>query len=74
MRGIEQLIRRAKASGQLRPDFAFEDLSLVLMANSGVVDRSPGNAIAASRRLIGYLLDTFRTDAVPVSHCPRLSR
>lgn len=59
--GFRQLVHRAKKSGQLRRDFAFDDLALVLMANGGVVQHAP-NSAAASRRLIGYLLDSFRTD------------
>lgn len=69
IRGVSELIRRAKQSGQLRPDFDFADLALVLMANGGVVDQSP-HAPAASRRLIAYLLDAFRTDAIPRRRLP----
>ncbi|WP_436762300.1 TetR/AcrR family transcriptional regulator [Streptosporangium sp. V21-05] len=60
--GFQQLIHRAQKSGQLRRDFAFDDLALVLMANSGVVHHAPNSAAATSRRLVGYLLDAFRTD------------
>lgn len=60
--GFKQLIQRAQKSGQLRRDFAFDDLALVLMANSGVVQHAPDSVFAASRRLVGYLLDALRTD------------
>ncbi|MFE2598227.1 TetR/AcrR family transcriptional regulator [Streptomyces sp. NPDC059396] len=60
--GFKQLIQRAQKSGQLRRDFTFDDLALVLMANSGVVQHAPESAAATSRRLVGYLLDAFRTD------------
>ncbi|MFE1958593.1 TetR/AcrR family transcriptional regulator [Streptomyces sp. NPDC059479] len=60
--GFKQLIQRAQKSGQLRRDFAFDDLALVLMANSGVVQHAPDSVFAASGRLVGYLLDAFRTD------------
>ncbi|MGW2688980.1 TetR/AcrR family transcriptional regulator [Streptomyces sp. NPDC001414] len=59
--GFQQLIHRAKKSGQLRRDFAFDDLALALMANSGVVQHAP-NSQAASRRLVAYLLDSFRAE------------
>ncbi|MDX3853600.1 hypothetical protein PV679_23670 [Streptomyces sp. AK02-01A] len=62
MTGFRQLIHRAKDSGQLRGDFAFDDLALILMANSGVVDHASSAATAASKRLVGYLLDAFRTE------------
>ncbi|MEV1011710.1 helix-turn-helix domain-containing protein [Streptomyces sp. NPDC049881] len=68
MEGFARLVHRAKASGRLRADFAFDDLALVLMANGGVVAHAPGGtgaAGAASKRLVGYLLDAFRADAVP---------
>lgn len=62
MHGFDQLIRRAKQSGRLRPDFVFDDLGIALMANGGVVERSP-DPRAASRRFIAYLLDAFRADS-----------
>jgi AcrR family transcriptional regulator len=60
VQGMGELIRRAKASGRLRPDFALEDVTLILMANSGIVAESPETALAASRRLVAYLLSAFR--------------
>ncbi|WP_344919706.1 helix-turn-helix domain-containing protein [Streptosporangium oxazolinicum] len=63
--GFQQLIHRAKNSGRLRRDFTFDDLALVLMANSGVVQNAPNSTAAASKRLVGYLLDAFRTDGTP---------
>jgi AcrR family transcriptional regulator len=59
---VEALIERAKASGQLRPDFVVDDLTLVLMANNGIVADTPEAALAASRRLVAYLLDSFRAE------------
>jgi len=62
LRGIEALIERAKQAGQLRPDFVPADLTLVLMANNGVVADTPEAALATSKRLVAYLLDSFRAE------------
>jgi AcrR family transcriptional regulator len=59
-RGIAELIDRAKAAGQLRTDFVPDDLTLVLMANNGIVAATPEATLAASRRLVAYLLSSFR--------------
>jgi hypothetical protein len=40
-RGADDVIKRAQAAGVLRPDFTRSDISLLLMANAGVVQRSP---------------------------------
>jgi AcrR family transcriptional regulator len=40
-RGAEDVIKRAQAAGALRDDFTRQDISLLLMANAGVVRRSP---------------------------------
>ncbi|MFF1926296.1 TetR/AcrR family transcriptional regulator [Streptomyces sp. NPDC058221] len=58
--GIARLVRRAQDSGQLRADFAPSDITLLLVANCGVAGASPEVAAAASRRLTGYLLQSFR--------------
>lgn len=65
MAGFQQLVHRAKEAGKLREDFAFDDLALILMANSGVVDHAPHASGAASKRLVAYLLDAFRADSTP---------
>ena len=72
MQGFRQLVHRAQAAGKLRPDFAFADLALILMANGGVVGAAgrSSDAAAASRRLVGYLLDAFRTPGAPVRPLP----
>lgn len=59
-RGVAELVNRAKESGQLRADFVPDDLTLVLMANNGIVAATPQDALAASRRLVAYLLNSFR--------------
>jgi AcrR family transcriptional regulator len=61
------LVQRAKDSGQLRADFSPHDLTLVLLANSGLSGVPVEMAVAASQRLVAYLLESFRagTDALP---------
>ncbi|MEV7656286.1 hypothetical protein AB0O39_19160 [Streptomyces anulatus] len=58
--------RRAQKAGALRPDFDVSDVALVLLANSGVTNGAGPEAATASRRLVGYLLESFR--ATPSSH------
>ncbi|WP_261566443.1 TetR/AcrR family transcriptional regulator [Frankia gtarii] len=57
-----RLIDRAQAAGRLRPDFAHQDLVVILMANAGVVAASGPAAETASRRLVGHLLRSFAVD------------
>ena len=54
-RGATEVIRRAQANGALRADFTRQDLSLLLMANSGVVRRSGDPQ--AWRRQLSLLID-----------------
>jgi AcrR family transcriptional regulator len=70
MHGFRQLVDRAQASGQLRPDVTFADLTLVLMANSGVVGHAGHLAPAASERLVAHLLNSFGTNAVERTPLP----
>ena len=65
--GFAALVQRAKDSGQLRADFSPHDLTLVLLANSGLAGVPVEVATAASRRLVAYLLESFRagTDELP---------
>jgi AcrR family transcriptional regulator len=55
------LARRAKDAGHLREDFDPTDIRLLLLANSGVVSHSREISLAASRRLVAYLLQAFQT-------------
>ncbi|PSL55965.1 TetR family transcriptional regulator [Saccharothrix carnea] len=60
------VVTRAKATGRLRPDFTTDDLTLVLMANNGLVTDSVEAAVAASRRLVAYFLQAFQArDPLP---------
>ena len=63
---IAGVVARAKATGALRPDFTPDDLTLVLMANNGLVADSVDAAVAASRRLVAYFLQAFQArDPLP---------
>jgi AcrR family transcriptional regulator len=65
--GFTALVQRAKDGGQLRADFSPHDLTLVLLANSRLAGVPVEVAVAASQRLVAYLLEAFRagTDALP---------
>ncbi|WP_424567941.1 TetR/AcrR family transcriptional regulator [Streptomyces sp. CH-036] len=58
--GLALLVRRAKEAGALRPDFDVSDVVLALLANNGVANGAGPESAAASRRLVGYLLESFR--------------
>ncbi|MFD4476727.1 TetR/AcrR family transcriptional regulator [Streptomyces sp. NPDC058471] len=60
-RDFTALVRRAQASGALRADFHPSDLAVILLAHCGLVTALPDDG-AASRRLVAYLLQSFRTD------------
>ncbi|MEU2898757.1 TetR/AcrR family transcriptional regulator [Streptomyces sp. NPDC001273] len=62
-RDIMTLVRRAQATGALRADFHPSDLAVILLAHCGLVTALPDDG-AASRRLVAYLLQSFRADAV----------
>ncbi|MEO3744807.1 helix-turn-helix domain-containing protein [Plantactinospora sp. B5E13] len=59
-RGFAELVRRAQDAGALRRDFEPADLSLILLANGGIRAATPEATVAASRRLVAYLLQAFR--------------
>jgi AcrR family transcriptional regulator len=60
--GLARLVQRAKDGGHLRDDFDPADIALLLLANSGIVGESQQVSLAASRRLVAYLLQSFRAD------------
>ncbi len=55
------LVQRAKEAGELRPEFGWDDLNLLLMANGGLTHPDLEARLAASRKLAHYLLRAFRT-------------
>ncbi len=57
---VTELAERAKAAGRLRPDFAPEDLLLVLIANAAVAHVSGPEAPRAWQRLVALFLDAFQ--------------
>jgi AcrR family transcriptional regulator len=57
---VAQLVARAKAAGRLRPDFAPEDLLLVLIANAAVAHVTGPDAPDAWRRFVELVLDAFQ--------------
>lgn len=61
--GLTELVRRAREAGALRPDVTVADVVLVLMANRGIAAESAEAAVAASRRLVGLLLDALSAGA-----------
>ncbi|MER6914600.1 TetR/AcrR family transcriptional regulator [Streptomyces sp. NPDC000594] len=65
--GLARLVQRAKDTGQLRKDFDPSDVTLLLLANDGVVRGSPAASMAASRRLLAYFLQScLPTDGTPL--------
>lgn len=60
---LAELLLRAKATGRLRPDFAHQDVPLVLMANAGVINATRDAAPDAWRRMVAYLLQAFAITA-----------
>jgi AcrR family transcriptional regulator len=62
VRGIAELVRRAKQSGALRPDFVPEDITMLLMASGGIVAATPEAALAVANRLVAYMLTAFRAE------------
>jgi AcrR family transcriptional regulator len=57
---VALLVGRAKAAGRLRPDFAAEDLLLVLIANAAVAHVTGPDAPDAWRRFVELILDAFQ--------------
>ncbi|MET7336779.1 helix-turn-helix domain-containing protein [Nonomuraea sp. NPDC005650] len=69
--GLAEVVRRAKAAGRLRADFDLADLMLLLKANCGVATGTNQDAAAGSRRLVAYLLQSFRAEhAAPLPPAP----
>ncbi|ASY33992.1 TetR/AcrR family transcriptional regulator [Streptomyces sp. CLI2509] len=54
-----RLVARAQAAGALRTDFHPADFSMLLLAHGGLVAAAPADR-ASSRRLVAYLLESFR--------------
>ncbi|MGP2440816.1 helix-turn-helix domain-containing protein [Streptomyces sp. JW3] len=74
LRAVAALARRAKEAGRLRPDFALDDLILVLMANRGIQAPTRAAGAAASRRFAAFVIQAFQAspDHAPLPPVPRL--
>ncbi|MEU1299782.1 TetR/AcrR family transcriptional regulator [Streptomyces shenzhenensis] len=74
VRGLLELIRRAKASGELRADVALEDFVLAMQASHGIRAGSPAAQAVATRRLAALIIESFRADpdAVPLPPAARM--
>ncbi|MGW5557503.1 TetR/AcrR family transcriptional regulator [Micromonospora sp. NPDC003944] len=72
---IDELARRAKETGRLRPDFVLDDVLLVLMANSGIHAASPTTQVTASRRFAALAISAFQAspDVSPLPPVVRLA-
>lgn len=77
-RKVEVLVQRARRQGVLRADFEVSDITLLLLANAGLVTATRQHAPDAWRRLAAYMIDAFRADhahALPLAvDYERLSR
>jgi AcrR family transcriptional regulator len=68
---LEVLIGRAQAAGRLRPDFAAEDLVLLLVGTAAVMGVTGIDAPQAWRRFVTLALDAFAsTDPSPLPMPP----
>lgn len=68
--GFLKLIDAAKASGNLREDFASEDLVIFLMANAAVSTATRDAATSSWRRLIGHFLRAIANPGAPLPPMP----
>jgi AcrR family transcriptional regulator len=75
LKSVAELARRAKAAGDLRPDFVLDDLILVLMANGGIQATSTAARVAASRRFAALAIQAFQASpkAAPLPPVPQLA-
>lgn len=62
-RQFSRLVDRAKQVGMLREDFAISDLTMVLLANSGLSSAGGRHTHELSQRLVAFLLFAFGTEA-----------
>jgi AcrR family transcriptional regulator len=74
VRGLIELIRRAKESGELRADIVLEDIVLAMQAGGGIRAGSPAAQVAAARRLAALIVQSFQANsgAVPLPPAVRL--
>lgn len=68
--GVLELISRAKKAGHLRQDFSDRDLTILLIANSGVMSAIGATSSDALRRLTAQMLRAFATPNAPLTPIP----
>ena len=73
--GAAELLRRAQATGRLRPDIVLDDLVMTIMANNGIQASTPAGRLAAARRFAALMIDAFRNTpgTTPLPPVPRLT-
>jgi AcrR family transcriptional regulator len=68
---VQELIARAQASGELRPDVGYEDVSVLLWTTGRVVDATRDVEPSFWRRYLALLVDGLRTgSATPLPRPP----
>ncbi|MEA2254810.1 MAG: hypothetical protein QOG35_855 [Solirubrobacteraceae bacterium] len=72
-RRFEHILDRARAQGDLRPDFTFADLALLLRSLTPVIHATAGVAPNAWRRHLHLLVDGLRADGATPHAQPALS-
>lgn len=74
-REFTAIVRHAKATGQLRADFVFDDFVLVLLAGRGLTTAPAEARSAAARRFAALAIEGFRAAATnhPLPPPPRLA-
>ncbi|MEV6968680.1 helix-turn-helix domain-containing protein [Hamadaea sp. NPDC051192] len=70
---IEDLVARAKQSGQLRDDFEVADYAALIWAMSQIIRESAGVAPQAWRRSLAFFLDGLRSGAAHPLPVPALT-
>ncbi len=68
---VAELVRRAQEQGALRPDFAPQDVPLLLWAGDRAIELAGDVAPGIWRRQLGFVLDGLRREAAhPLEHPP----
>jgi AcrR family transcriptional regulator len=68
---LVRLVERAQEQGSLRPDFAAQDVALLLWGTDGVIECGATVAPEIWRRYVGFMLDGLRSEAAtPQAHAP----
>jgi AcrR family transcriptional regulator len=62
LKNLEALVARARQHGCLRTDFDLADLTMMLLANAGLVTATRCSAPEVWRRFAAYMIQSFRAD------------